>query len=174
MKHTVVFEDSSITLEKYQTSFAWHPNQMPTHSLHFPSSNQNAVQHMNIHSRLLKREADIETELSLGAMGGPSINKGLVVIGLEFVPFCQDDDSMCTITSLLCTLGEDQLIPWRIMAVQWSTTSAECTRVIDMIVRLYQRCIFVPYVGITEPRNKYSVAALKSYLVDLRNIPEDL
>ena len=71
-------------------------------------------------------------------MGGPSINKGLVVIGLEFVPFYQDDDSMCTITSLLCTLGEDQLIPWRIMAVQWSTTSAECTSVIDVIVRFHQ------------------------------------
>ena len=101
-----------------KTSLAWQadssPNQMPKCSLHFPSSNQNAVRHINIHSRLLKhlkREANIATELSLGGMGVPSIIEGLVVIGLEFVPFCHDDDSMRTITSLLWTLGEDKLIP---------------------------------------------------------------
>jgi hypothetical protein len=62
---------------------------------------------MNIHSRLLKREANIATDLSLGGMEVPSIIEGLVVIGLEFVPFCHDDDSMRTITSLLCTLAAD-------------------------------------------------------------------
>lgn len=79
------------------------------------------MRHINIHSRLLKhlkREANIATELSLGGMGVPSIIEGLVVIGLEFVPFCHDDDSMRTITSLLWTLGEDKLIPWRIMDVR--------------------------------------------------------
>ena len=80
--------------------------------------------YLNIHSRLNKnKKDDITTELSLG-MGIPSINEGLVVIGLELVPFCYDDDSMRTITSLLWTLGEDKLIPWRIMGVQ-HTLSAQ-------------------------------------------------
>lgn len=104
---------------------------------------------MNIHSRLLKREANIATELSLGGMGVPSIIEGLVVIGLEFVPFCHDDDSMRTITSLLWTLGEDKLIPWRIMGVQHPLSAQ-----VSDFIRLYRICIFVPSVGITEARKQ--------------------
>ena len=112
--------------------------QIPSRSLKHTVAFVKLLQHMNIHSQLSKREANIAIELSLGTMGVPSVNEDLVVISLEFVPLCQDDDSMRTITSLLCTLGEDQLIPWRIMAVQWSTTSVECTSVIDVIVRFHQ------------------------------------